>query len=202
MGVTACEEAEKFGSTRHRLCSVENRRACVTHLRRRLAWIMHSTLSHLQFPQGKFSTTSHRTLRARQDAHARGARRLATLPVLSFVSAAEPFRFLGWPPAVEEAFLAVFSVFSVSPGVGLSTSPSPGVEAASELVAIVVCWGSCCRVGQQHYEGCIGSLDWWAMQRAKSSAFRGARVMNGFGPLPVSCLLLFNLWTARAGAGE
>lgn len=38
-----------------------------------------STLSHRQFPHGAPSTTSQRTLRARQDTHARAARRLVTL---------------------------------------------------------------------------------------------------------------------------
>lgn len=52
----------------------------------------------------------------------------------------------------------MFAVFSVPPGVGWSTSPSPGVEAASELVAIVFCsGGGLLSVGQQHYEECIGS---------------------------------------------
>jgi hypothetical protein len=38
---------------------------------------MHSTLSHLQLPQGAPSTTSHRTLRALQDTQALAARLLA-----------------------------------------------------------------------------------------------------------------------------
>jgi hypothetical protein len=37
-----------------------------THFRRRLSCTTHSTLSHLQLPQGAPSTTSQRTLRARQ----------------------------------------------------------------------------------------------------------------------------------------
>lgn len=42
----------------------------------------------------------------------------------------------------------MFAVFSVPPGVGWSTSPSPGVEAASELVAIVFCSGGGFVVGR------------------------------------------------------
>jgi hypothetical protein len=45
-----------------------------TYLRRRLSWTTHSTLSHLQLPQGAPSTTSHRTLRALQDTQALAAR--------------------------------------------------------------------------------------------------------------------------------
>lgn len=92
---------------------------------------MQSTLSHLQFPQGNCSTTSHRTLRALQDAHARGARRLVTLLALSLVSAVEPVRFLAWS-VVEAVFFAAFEVVSVTSGVELSAGPSPGVEADSE----------------------------------------------------------------------
>src|SRR5690554_1036681 len=39
---------------------------------------MHSTLSHLQFPQGAPSTTSHRTFLARHETQARAARLLVT----------------------------------------------------------------------------------------------------------------------------
>jgi hypothetical protein len=125
----------------------------VTHFRRRLSWTVHLTLSHLQFPQGNCSTTSHRTLRARQDAHARGARRLVTLLALSLESAVEPVRFLAWPSTANETFFAVFAVVSVPPGVELSACPSPGVETDSErewksasLAAIVSSWWFCRRM--------------------------------------------------------
>ena len=48
----------------------------MTYFLRRLSFTTHSTLSHLQFPHGKVSTTSQRTLRARQETHALAARRL------------------------------------------------------------------------------------------------------------------------------
>ena len=51
---------------------------------------MHSTSSHLQLPHGAPSTTSQRTLRARQDTQARAARRFVILP-----SAVMDARFLG-----------------------------------------------------------------------------------------------------------
>lgn len=44
--------------------------------------MMQGTLSHLQFPHGDPSTTSQRTLRARQLTQARTARRLVTLDTL------------------------------------------------------------------------------------------------------------------------
>lgn len=118
----------------------------VTHFRRRLSWTMQSTLSQRQFPQGNCSTTSHRTLRALQDAHARGARRFVTLLALSFASAVEPCRFLACASAVDEGFfaLAVVSLTSVR----LSAGPSPGVETDSErewnpasLFAVIVYGG-------------------------------------------------------------
>lgn len=121
-----------------------------THFRRRLSWTMQSTLSQRQFPHGNCSTTSHRTLRALQDAHARGARRLVTLlalSVLSFASAVDPVRFLACASAAAavevEAFLALAVVSFAS--ARLSPGPSPGVDADSErewnsasLFAIVV----------------------------------------------------------------
>lgn len=103
------------------------KKGVVTHFRRRLSWTMHSTLSHLQFPQGKCSTTSHRTLRALQDAHARGARRFVTLLALSFVSAVEPVRFLACAFAVDGEFFA-FAVVSFT-SIKLSSGPSPSVSA-------------------------------------------------------------------------
>lgn len=51
-----------------------------TYFRLRLSCTTHSTSSQRQFPQGAPSTTSHRTLRARQDTQARAARRLVALP--------------------------------------------------------------------------------------------------------------------------
>src|SRR5437764_118199 len=63
---------------------------------------MHSTLSHLQFPHGEPSTTSHRTLRARQDTHARAALRLAT-----FVAP--------WAPLDDGLFFG-FTPFALVPG--------------------------------------------------------------------------------------
>lgn len=98
---------------------------------------MQSTLSQRQFPHGNCSTTSHRTLRALQDAHARGARRLVTLlalSVLSFASAVDPVRFLACASAAAavevEAFLALAVVSFAS--ARLSPGPSPGVDADSE----------------------------------------------------------------------
>lgn len=44
--------------------------------------MMHGTLSHLQFPHGDPSTTSQRTLRARQLTQASTARRLVALETL------------------------------------------------------------------------------------------------------------------------
>lgn len=44
--------------------------------------MMQGTLSHLQFPHGDPSTTSQRTLRARQLTQARTARRLVTFDTL------------------------------------------------------------------------------------------------------------------------
>ena len=45
-------------------------------MRRRLSWTTHSTLSHLQLPQGAPSTTSHRTFLALHDTQALAARLL------------------------------------------------------------------------------------------------------------------------------
>lgn len=125
----------------------------VTHFRRRLSWTMQSTLSQRQFPQGNCSTTSHRTLRALQDAHARGARRLVTLlalSALSFVSAVEPFRFLACASAVDEmeSFLAfaVVSFASVTLSASVSTDSEREWNSAS-LFAIVYGGGSFCRRG-------------------------------------------------------
>lgn len=79
-----------------------------THFRRRLSWTTHSTLSHLQLPQGAPSTTSQRTLRARQDTQARAARRFVTL-VEPLGSDCEAERFLeGVRPA--ESFSSGFCV--------------------------------------------------------------------------------------------
>lgn len=77
-----------------------------THLRRRLSCTMHSTLSHLQLPQGAPSTTSHRTLRALQDTQALAARLLVIFPFApTLVSEVEPvlcFCGLALPVAVED----------------------------------------------------------------------------------------------------
>jgi hypothetical protein len=70
-----------------------------TYFLRRLSWTTHSTLSHLQFPQGAPSTTSQRTLRALQDTQARAARLLVALGA-SAPSIAEADLFLDgdcWP---------------------------------------------------------------------------------------------------------
>lgn len=115
---------------------------------------MQSTLSQRQFPHGNCSTTSHRTLRALQDAHARGARRLVTLlalSALSFGSAVEPVRFLAWASGEDFFALAVASFASAR----LSPGPSPGVDTDSErewnsgsLFAIVGGGGVFCRRGE------------------------------------------------------
>ena len=55
-----------------------NWRKIKTHFRLRLSCTIHSTLSHLQFPQGAPSTTSHRTFRARHETQALAARLLVT----------------------------------------------------------------------------------------------------------------------------
>lgn len=120
---------------------------------------MQSTLSQRQFPQGNCSTTSHRTLRALQDAHARGARRLVTLlalSVLSLVFAVEPVRFLACASGTEnetESFFvcAVVSFTSGRLSPGPLPGPLPGVDTDSErewksaslfamLVVVVVGW--------------------------------------------------------------
>ena len=72
----------------------EKRKKERTHFRRRLSWTMHSTLSHLQFPQGAPSTTSHRTFRARHETQALAARLLVTL-VGADESVVLPARFFG-----------------------------------------------------------------------------------------------------------
>lgn len=95
---------------------------------------MQSTLSQRQFPQGNCSTTSHRTLRALQDAHARGARRLVTLlalSALSFVSAVEAARLLACASATVTPDFFSFAVVSFT-SVRLSAGPSPVVDTDSE----------------------------------------------------------------------
>ncbi|KAK1655270.1 hypothetical protein BDP81DRAFT_1625 [Colletotrichum phormii] len=74
----------------------ELRRPGQTYFRRRLSWTTHSTLSHLQLPQGAPSTTSQRTLRARQLTQARAALRFVILVggAPSFRSASDEERFL------------------------------------------------------------------------------------------------------------
>lgn len=196
---TACARPGSlyFGSCKK--CCVRKKRV-VTHFRRRLSWRMQSTLSQRQFPQGKCSTTSHRTLRALQEAHARGARRFVTLlalSALSFVSAVEPVRFLACASAVDEmeAFFA-FAVVSFT-SVRLSAGPSPGVETDSErewnsasLFAIVYGGGVFCRrVGHFFYE-CIGSQKWWPIVGCAIRMYKGVPVVSGLGPLS-NCLLLF-----------
>ena len=94
---------------------------------------MHSTLSHLQFPQGAPSTTSHRTLRALQETQARAARRLVTLAA-PFASVVEPDRFF----CVGE-FEFAFEVFWVVASVpGVSARGDPDAEAFSESLVIVL----------------------------------------------------------------
>jgi hypothetical protein len=73
---------------------VEMAQRRITHFRRRLSWTTHSTLSHLQLPQGAPSTTSQRTLRARQLTQARAARLLVTLAGGAVESASDAVRFL------------------------------------------------------------------------------------------------------------
>lgn len=77
-----------------------------THLRRRLSCTMHSTLSHLQLPQGAPSTTSHRTLRALQDTQALAARLLVIFafgpPLLSEVEPVLCFFCWALPVAVDD----------------------------------------------------------------------------------------------------
>lgn len=135
-----------WGKTRRNAACARKRE--VTHFRRRLSWTTHSTLSQRQFPQGNCSTTSHRTLRALHDAHARGARRLVTLlalSALSFVSAIEPVRFLACASGTDGDFFAFVVVSFTS--TRLSAGPSPGVDTDSErewnpasLFAIVYVW--------------------------------------------------------------
>lgn len=82
-----------------------------------------STLSQRQFPQGAPSTTSQRTLRARQETQARAARRLVT-----FVGCSES-------PDGEDLFLDFSPVLvAVDAGDGGATEPD------SEGSAMVVSW--------------------------------------------------------------
>lgn len=110
------------------MCSAQEK--VFTYFRRRLSWTIQSTLSQRQLPQGNCSTTSQRTLRALQDAHARGARRFVTLLALSLGSAVEPDRFFPCASAVVDFF--AFAVVSVTSVELLSAGPSPGVDTDSE----------------------------------------------------------------------
>lgn len=64
-----------------------------THFRLRLSCTTHSTLSHLQFPQGAPSTTSHRTFRARHETQALAARLFVIFPGAD--ESVAPARFFG-----------------------------------------------------------------------------------------------------------
>lgn len=67
----------------------------LTDLLRRLSCTMHSTLSHLQLPQGAPSTTSHLTFRLLQLMQALAALRFVTF-VEPLGSEVEADRFLDW----------------------------------------------------------------------------------------------------------
>lgn len=86
-----------------------------------------STLSHLQFPQGLCSTTSHLTLRARHDTQALAARRL----VFFCASAAEP--------ETDPVVVAVESDLFLP--TGLPLSPPAGFLGPSAVVDVVVVGG-------------------------------------------------------------
>ena len=99
------------------------------HFRLRLSWTMHSTLSHLQFPQGAPSTTSHRTLRALQETHARAARLLVILPA-AFASVVESDRFF---------CVGEFDFFeALASAAGTSAGGDPEAEAFSESLVMVL----------------------------------------------------------------
>lgn len=78
-----------------------------------------STLSQRQFPQGAPSTTSHRTFRARQETHARAARRLVILAGWSDSADGDALFFM------LPLFLSVTTVFAdVDAGEGGAADPS------------------------------------------------------------------------------
>ena len=76
-----------------------------THFRLRLSCTTHSTLSHLQFPQGAPSTTSHRTFRARHETQALAARLFVIFPGAD--GSVAPTRFFG----AADVWVAVFGGF-------------------------------------------------------------------------------------------
>jgi hypothetical protein len=74
---------------------------------------MHSTLSHLQFPQGLCSTTSQRTLRARHDTQALAARRLVFFaPLASVAVESDLFLVVGFSLSPLRDLVFAFSVAS------------------------------------------------------------------------------------------
>jgi hypothetical protein len=75
---------------------------------------MHSTLSHLQLPQGAPSTTSQRTLRALHETQARAARLFVILdePLASDV---EPVLCFCWLAPVEAGGVDLETVGDVEP---------------------------------------------------------------------------------------
>lgn len=98
---------------------------------------IHSTLSHLQFPHGAPSTTSHRTLRARHDTQALAARLLVTLagPEASGLEEARFFGFGG-----DEALCrGVFPGVMVAPGTDVASGLLvAGASTGAGLIAIGV----------------------------------------------------------------
>lgn len=173
----------------------------VTYFRRRLSWTTHSTPSQRQLPQGNCSTTSQRTLRALQDAHARGARRLVTLlpsflrdveslhggvDSLCVISGVEPLRFLSCVSVAEDDFLACALVLATSDV--LSAGPCPGVDTDSErewnsdsLFAMVGGGGVLfCRPG--HVMSASIRRNGGLYQRSEIRMYKGAQVVGSLGP--------------------
>lgn len=118
----------------------------LTHFRRRLSWTTHSTLSHLQLPQGAPSTTSQRTLRALQLTHARAALRFVILAggAPSLRSAVDEERFL--PCSCSDDVSALDSSFFASVG-GAGSSSTAAVKADRSGTGSVVGVASGAAVG-------------------------------------------------------
>ena len=108
-----------------------------THFRLRLSCTIHSTLSHLQFPQGAPSTTSHRTFRARHETQALAARLLVTFGGAEGSAAVLP-RFFGAVVPWEAGFggLIVVAAGEIVSGLAVAGARTGGVGMGAGLLCV------------------------------------------------------------------